>query len=125
MVLAQLNRYWSCNGGACGNPRTGRDNWPRDVMYYTCERCDQDFCPTCFHVVEKTIIIKKTEYDEDPDEFKKDQRAFCKSSNTYVKIETGDPKIDKFTVLTLNKDGTPQKEGFVVESNDLTKYVNI
>ena len=86
MQLAQLDRYWACNGGACGNPRTGRSDWPRDVMYYTCEQCDQDFCPTCFSVVEKTIIIKKTEYDEDPDEFKATQRVYCKLRNTYVKI---------------------------------------
>ena len=86
MTLDSLQRSWRCNGGACGNPRTGRSDWPRDVMYYTCEQCDQDFCPTCFSVVEKTIIIKKTEYDEDPDEFKATQRVYCKLRNTYVKI---------------------------------------
>jgi hypothetical protein len=56
MVLARLNRHWNCNG------ECGRSNW-RDhpnVDYYTCEQCDLDYCPNCFHLVEKTIVIKKT-----------------------------------------------------------------
>ena len=40
MVLASLSRGWACNGGACGNAnrsRTGRGDWPSDVLYYTCQ----------------------------------------------------------------------------------------
>lgn len=66
MTLASLNRGWGCDGG-CGG---GRSAWPRDVLYYTCEPCNMDFCPNCFHKVEKTIVVKKTTFDEDPNVFK-------------------------------------------------------
>jgi len=64
MTLASLNRGCGCDGGdGC---RVGRGSFPRDVMYYTCEPCNMDFCPNCFSKVEKTIVEKKTTFEEDP-----------------------------------------------------------
>jgi hypothetical protein len=66
MTLASLNRGWGCDGG-CGG---GRSAWPRDVLYYTCEICNMDYCPNCFHKVETIVVIKKNNVEEDPDVFK-------------------------------------------------------
>lgn len=89
MVLAQLSRGWSCDGG-CG---TGRRDWAGHD-YYTCQPCDEDYCPNCFHKVEKTIVIKKTDVDEDPDEFKPSQTVYSTLHKTYVKVNKADPDAD-------------------------------
>ena len=55
MTLRSLERGWYCNGGACqtdGKSRSCYNDYPSDVLYYTCDECGSDYCPTCFHLVE-------------------------------------------------------------------------
>lgn len=121
MVLASLSRSWGCDG-SCGG---GRSNWPRDVLYYTCEPCNMDFCPNCFHKVEKTIVEIKTTFEEDPDVFKVAQVVYSKTQNTYVKIKTANHDEDMYTCYDtqLDKEGKAKTEVLTFKSSELTKFI--
>ena len=56
MVLRSLNRGWYCDGNACrteSKSKSSYRDYPSDVLYYTCDECGDDYCPTCFHLVEE------------------------------------------------------------------------
>ena len=72
-------------------------------------------------------MIKKTQVEEDPDEFKVSQVVYCTSKNTYVKISSVLPDQDLYNCFDtkLNKDGKPDQEGFDLERHELTKFINV
>jgi hypothetical protein len=46
---------WHCD--ICQYTYAAKPGW----LFYSCSKCDQDFCPNCFHRVEKTISMSRVD----------------------------------------------------------------
>lgn len=46
---------WHCD--ICQYTYAAKPGW----CFYSCAKCDQDFCPNCFHRVEKTITMSRVD----------------------------------------------------------------